>query len=339
MANCEDLVLLLVSCIFITDFKASAQSSQHPDQTNPDNIQREISLFEKEIATLKDVINNASWSVGNFRAALDRIVGNNETTINTSSSNTSTNMADVLAEYFKNPMIAEIKFSNGSSIISGSNAIVDQEKSSTNRVIKSCQEAQISGTYILNFNGTDHMTVYCDADFEAGGWVVIQRRVVGTVDFYQPWAQYKQGFGNLEGEFWFGNDKIHQLTKNNPREINFVMTDWDDRMAVAKYSSFEIGSEQQKYLLKSVGIYSGTAGDSFTWHSYKYFSTYDQDNAKAQNNCAVSGHGAWWYYRCWRCNLNGKYVKGFEKKHDSMAWSGFMGIQYGLKTSKILIRV
>ncbi|XP_058450606.1 ficolin-1-like isoform X2 [Malaya genurostris] len=264
--------------------------------------------------------------------------GSNGTTVSIPSC-INMNMADLLAQYFNNPMVVDIKFSNGSSVISGCNATVNHEKLPTNRVIKSCQEAQKSGTYILNHN-ENNITVYCDADYESGGWVVIQRRFLGTLDFYRTWAEYKRGFGNLEEEFWLGNDNIYQLTKDKPREIHFVMTDWDDRTAVAKYSSFQIGSEEQKYVLKSVGLYSGTAGDSFSKHlSYK-FSTHDQDNDEHSQSCAVLYHGAWWYSSCHAANLNGKYVRGEVIEYaTSMCWKAFMGYNYGLKTSKILVRI
>ena len=41
---------------------------------------------------------------------------------------------------------------------------------------------------------------------------VFQRRQDGSVDFYRNWADYKNGFGNLEREFWLGKKECNDLT-------------------------------------------------------------------------------------------------------------------------------
>ena len=38
------------------------------------------------------------------------------------------------------------------------------------------------------------------------------RRVDGDVDFQQPWEEYVNGFGDVDGNFWLGLETIHKLT-------------------------------------------------------------------------------------------------------------------------------
>ena len=84
---------------------------------------------------------------------------------------------------------------------------------------------------------------------------MFQKRLDGSVDFYRGWADYKRGFGNLNGEFWLGLDKIHRLTKSNNR-LRVDLEDTTGKTAYAEYDMFALTSERTKYQL-SLGTYSG----------------------------------------------------------------------------------
>ena len=49
-------------------------------------------------------------------------------------------------------------------------------------------------------------------DTDGGGWVVFQRRMDGNEDVYCNWTDYVKGFGDLNGEFWLGLNKIATST-------------------------------------------------------------------------------------------------------------------------------
>lgn len=108
---------------------------------------------------------------------------------------------------------------------------------------------------------------------DAGGWIVIQNRFNGAVDFFQPWADYKAGFGNIAGEFWMGLDKIHELTSSRLYELMIVMESFEGIKKIAKYSAFGIAGESSMYALNLLGAYSGDAGDSLSYHAGMKFST------------------------------------------------------------------
>lgn len=190
---------------------------------------------------------------------------------------------------------------------------VKQNLSGVSGVSKNCAQVhqsgyRSSGLYKIDPDGLGEFQVFCDLETDGGGWTVLQKRQDGSVDFYRGWHDYKHGFGFLNGEFWLGLDKIHRLTKSGNHKLRFDL-ELHHETAFAEYSFFAVSNETEQYKL-SVAGYSGTAGDSFTYHRYQAFTTKDRDNDFLPVNCAVKDQGAWWYKDCYQSNLNGLYLNG-----------------------------
>ena len=128
---------------------------------------------------------------------------------------------------------------------------------------------KISGVYTIDPDGSGAFDVFCDQKTAGGGWTVFQKRLDGSVDFYRGWADYKRGFGNLNGEFWLGLDKIHRLTKTK-NKLRVDLEDTTGKTAYAEYNMFAVTSEKTKYQL-SLGKYSGTVNMNALARLYMLF--------------------------------------------------------------------
>jgi len=212
-----------------------------------------------------------------------------------------------------------------------------------NPVKKNCAELyksgeRINGVYTIDPDDSGAFDVFCDQTTAGGGWTVFQKRLDGSVDFTsRGWPDYKRGFGNLNGEFWLGLDKINRLTKIKNR-LRVDLEDTQGKTAYAEYDFFAVSSERSNYKL-SLGTYSGTAGDSLGYHRNSAFSTKDRDNDNSSGNCAASYKGGWWFNSCVIANLNGYYYHGPHKSdHDGVNWRYWKGGSYSAKRAEMKIR-
>jgi hypothetical protein len=140
---------------------------------------------------------------------------------------------------------------------------------------------------------------------DGGGWTIFQRRKDGSEDFFRGWEYYRNGFGELYGEYWLGLDKIHRLTAT-PVTLRVDLTATDNSKAYAEYEDFTIGIEASMYVMY-FGKYTGTAGDSLAYHKGSKFMTTGKDSG---SRCVRSFKGGWWYKDCYHTNLNGLYKYG-----------------------------
>uniref|UniRef100_A0A8C5U2Q8 Fibrinogen C-terminal domain-containing protein n=1 Tax=Malurus cyaneus samueli TaxID=2593467 RepID=A0A8C5U2Q8_9PASS len=209
---------------------------------------------------------------------------------------------------------------------------------------RNCQELLakgkiLSGWYTIYPQGCNATTVFCDMDMDGGGWIVFQRRWDGSVNFLRDWDSYKRGFGNQLTEFWMGNDNIHLLTSLGPCELRIDLRDFENNYYFAKYASFRVLGESEKYRLVLGDFLGGNAGDSLSYHRDMPFSTTDQDNDMSSFNCATEYKGAWWYNDCHYSNLNGIYWMGMHRSYaDGINWKTGKEYHYSYKRTEMKFR-
>ncbi|XP_004378917.1 fibrinogen alpha chain [Trichechus manatus latirostris] len=217
-----------------------------------------------------------------------------------------------------------------------------------------------SGIFNIKLPGSSKIfSVYCDQETGLGGWLLIQQRMDGSLNFNRTWQDYKRGFGSLndkgDGEFWLGNEYLHILTLRHS-VLRVELEDWAGKGAYAEYH-FRVGPEAEGYALH-VSSYEGTAGDAlvegsveegpeYTSHADMQFSTFDRDADQWEENCAEIYGGGWWYNNCQAANLNGVYYSGgsYDPRNNSpyeiengVVWVPFRGADYSLRAVRMKIR-
>ena len=201
----------------------------------------------------------------------------------------------------------------------------------------------VSGIYnITNFCGNCKAVSqgYCDAYSDGGGWLVVQRRKDGSVSFNRGWVEYEKGFGDLNGEFWYGLRPLNCLTSQGQWELRIDLTHSNGTKTYLHYKNFAVGSASDKYPLQ-ISQYSGIYpvdpfSNVYPLNGMK-FTTKDQDNDRhghREINCAVRGDGknsnGWWYHTCATITPNKQYSEK-DKIYDGSRWHNYPFIELKIR--------
>ncbi|XP_052787172.1 fibroleukin-like [Mya arenaria] len=159
-----------------------------------------------------------------------------------------------------------------------------------------------SGVYNITLDSGDKVSVYCDMKTKGGGWTVFQRRWSGNKEnFNRSFAEYENGFGSLDGEFWLGLKIIHEMTRMKNMTLRVDVESFNGIIAWDVYTGFFISppdryefhvSERIKmFYMRSILTLSHTSTN------HRPFSAYDRDMDNLEKeNCAHEQGGGWWYY-------------------------------------------
>ncbi|KAL5020514.1 hypothetical protein ScPMuIL_003406 [Solemya velum] len=129
------------------------------------------------------------------------------------------------------------------------------------------------------------------------GWVVVQNRRTAS-DFNRSWEKYKRGFGDLESDFWLGNEIVYQLVKKSTGSVYlFVRFYGYDYYYYYRYLAREVEMENEKALYKirvSNWSYETTIQKLFLPALKTQFNFSTSDNFDQKDpRCPVADSG-WW---------------------------------------------
>ncbi|XP_070560010.1 ryncolin-1-like [Ptychodera flava] len=211
--------------------------------------------------------------------------------------------------------------------------------------------ASTSGVYGIKTCMTGNFLVYCDFSNDEEGWVVIQRRYDGSVDFNRSRQDYAEGFGLVTEEFWLGNDYISALTECDEGNGNLFieLEDWNGSTGYVLYYDFHVADVELDYEL---GDTLWRIDSDMTLPLYRVDPLEEQvarkfSSARELPSCAGYYNGGWWFIadgegECAFSNLNGKYIHVDRGEQpvatEGIIWSYWNDGPLSLKATQMKVR-
>ncbi|XP_064601229.1 ficolin-3-like [Liolophura sinensis] len=156
-----------------------------------------------------------------------------------------------------------------------------------------------NGVYRVLLPGKKLGLVWCDFEYSddssGRGWMVVQRRINGELDFNKTWEEYRQGFGDLSSEFWLGNEYIWPLLNSSKFSIyvkiflggnqtsNFSLSDNANNYLCSEAEDYQLYYDDVTYRPFASSQYPLSGSTFMTW-----------DRKQLRPGCPPLD-GGWWY--------------------------------------------
>lgn len=151
------------------------------------------------------------------------------------------------------------------------------------------------------------------------------------ISFNNTWNSYKSGFGDVEDEFWLGNDNIHSLTSQEENELKVDIEFFNGSCKTYYFDSFKLENEKSNYRIKIGNSFNGHGANYFLHHDNLEFSTHDRFNGYNKQNCAKVHSGGWWFQNviCYDVFLTGIYKDADDKQNElhSIFWPSWQPLK------------
>ncbi|XP_041372488.1 uncharacterized protein LOC121385775 isoform X2 [Gigantopelta aegis] len=142
---------------------------------------------------------------------------------------------------------------------------------------------------------------YCDIEDNKTAWLVIQRKSNGSTNFNKTWYEYRDGFGEIDSDYWLGNNDIHRITKQGQYELQIDLETNTAEKKHVMYDTFYVHSKYTYFTLNVIGFH-GDIKDLLSPSDGKLFRTFDK--MKIDNFCDEPEVGAFWLSSCFSLNLS-----------------------------------
>lgn len=137
--------------------------------------------------------------------------------------------------------------------------------------------------------------VYCLTDPKGTcGWTLVWRRNEISDDFNRTWSEYRNGFGELEDNFFIGLDKLYALTNAETQQLRIGIKYSEHNWELDIFEEFVVGNVCTQY---EVYVKNTNNKSSLFQRLGKraHFFTKDLESKWRNEECArVMGIG-WWY--------------------------------------------
>nr|XP_017087449.2 fibrinogen alpha chain-like [Drosophila bipectinata] len=150
----------------------------------------------------------------------------------------------------------------------------------------------------IQIPGTDPFKVLCCTYGNYGSkWMKVFYRRGSSKLFNRTYEDYERGFGNVgingTDEFFIGLKQLHLLMNENPHEL--MVTTMENVFQRRTCNHFVVGSQNEGYMLKSIGKCTGNANMLFPRQG-STFSTFDRDeDGFPDRNLAEEVGFGWWF--------------------------------------------